>query len=1336
MNLKRTLLFALLLANMGLVRAQFGRIFTPDDYLSSSLVNDIMQDQKGFVWLATQDGLDLYDGNTMTVFHKGDDSRLADNNINSVFQASDGTLYIGSNASGQLLDTSTDTFVDIVNAATGQPLQCNVQHIMQRSNGEVLLSTSGRGIYRIVGRQTAVRADLPGEYVRRITEDRNGRLWIATDNDGFYMVDGYGKGNAKPRSTHYILSDEQRSTIYGVVEDRQGNIYALSMTDGLYIYNNVEKRFQPVAATSGIRVSAVCLMPSGQLYLGSDGDGVKIYDPLTGTLTDKDIIINQAHLRNGKIHAIATDRHGNLWLGVYQRGVLMQPQSHSGFVYVGHKSATLNSIGDWCVMSVYRDSRGILWVGTDNGGLYGLDAEGHQKYHFPTPRIVMDICEAADGRLWVGTYQDGCGIVDPQTGAYTRMPFSYGRTMSVFSLCALPDGGMWLGTLGAGLMCYPPQPGASERRYQAPKGGIKSDRENALVNNFIFAIQPSRDGRLLYVGTSVGLACLDLQRGSFVSQFGVNHILAQNSINGIYEAPDGTIWAASPNGLFRVRNRGKDVRQYTTEDGLPNNNVRAIEADRNGHLWLSTNRGLAQMDIQKETFIHYSTGNGLQGNEFSNNASYSNGRDFFAFGGNNGLTLFNPADLQPENRQLCIYLTSLSTGEGRVKKGMQSGIYHIVDTAVIDATRFDLASNNNSFTLTFTAMEYNNPEQVVYQYRINGGRWHSLRRGTSEVNFSRLPAGRYDFSIRAQYNGLQSDERSFTVVIHPAWYASWWAYLAYLLLAALAVWQFVVYRRRRENARRQRQEHQHQQELNEAKIQFFMNISHEIRTPMTLIVSPLRHLIASDKDASRQHTYTLMHRNAERILNLINQLMDMRKIDKGVMPMNYQRIAVDQAIYDIFALFEPPAADRHIHYVFNRPDRPVNAWVDRPSLDKIVMNVLSNAFKNTNDGGEITLTLTTAGEHFRLVIADDGKHIDEDKLERIFDRFYQIAGTSAGYTGTGIGLHLTRQLVELHGGTITAHNAEQGCYFEIVVPLRNANVTDDAVSAAAVAAPVTADEPPVAGVLEAAAYGQAEETAASKATRKRRILIAEDDDEIRHYIATELAADYVVVEQPDGRQALDSVLQQAPDLVITDVMMPVMDGIALCQKLKKNVNTNHIPIVMLTARNAEEDRLQGLENGADAYIVKPFSIDILRTTVANLLQSRQLLRNKYSGQESQAGRVETVTLKSPDERLLERVMTAINKNMSNPELSVEFISQEVGISRAHLHRKLKELTNQSPRDFIRNIRLKQAAQLLAESNQNITEVMYAVGFQNAASFSTMFKNFYGVSPKEYAKQRH
>lgn len=638
-------------------------------------------------------------------------------------------------------------------------------------------------------------------------------------------------------------------------------------------------------------------------------------------------------------------------------------------------------------------------------------------------------------------------------------------------------------------------------------------------------------------------------------------------------------------------------------------------------------------------------------------------------------------------------------------------------------------------------------EQISYAYSINGEEWRTAPFGQNELAFTHLSPGNYKFRIKAVCNGYETPVKEFTIIVHPAWYASIWAKLVYLFILIGLLMLYLRHRKRQMEDQLILQQHIHAEEMGEAKIKFFMNISHEIRTPLTLIITPLLSLIKEDKEPHRLGIYEIIRKNSERILHLINQMMDLRKIDKGQMVMHMCETDMVAFVTEGYELFRQQAMTKNIDFEYQHDAETLPVWIDRNNFDKVITNILSNAFKFTPSGGHVLLSLTHTGHHAYISVKDSGIGIPKDKLETIFQRFYQSASDPNDRNiGTGIGLDLTRSLVELHYGSISARNNEgekgskfdHGSEFLIRIPLGKEHLKPEEI--------VEEQKVEEEQTQELANIQQMEQEemetendfsnapAASLQTNKgtkSEIVIVEDEEDIQEYLKTQLSDDFKVRTYPNGKVALSEILKKKPDLIISDIMMPEMDGNTLCTKLKTNINTNDVPIILLTAKSREEDQLEGLETGADAYILKPFNMDILRRTIINLLTIRRTLRNKFSGNESQEHKLEQKEMLSPDDNLMQRVMNVINENLGDSDLSVDSIAQKVGISRVHLHRKMKELTNQTPHSFIRNIRLQQAAKLLKEGKQSITEVMYTCGFSNAASFSTMFKNLYGCSPREY-----
>ena len=549
--------------------------------------------------------------------------------------------------------------------------------------------------------------------------------------------------------------------------------------------------------------------------------------------------------------------------------------------------------------------------------------------------------------------------------------------------------------------------------------------------------------------------------------------------------------------------------------------------------------------------------------------------------------------------------------------------------------------------------------------------------------------------------------------------------------------------------RREIMKREHAEQLNEAKLQFFINISHEIRTPMTLIINPLEKLLAEKKGGEVQKTYLMIYRNAQRILRLINQLMDIRKLDKGQMFMKFRETDMVGFIDDVMLTFDYMARKKKIHFSFEHAMPQLKVWVDMNNFDKILMNIFSNAFKYTPEQGEITVSLSTGRdatrrdplkEYFEITVTDSGIGLDREKIERIFERFYQIDNdvTKSNF-GTGIGLHLSRSLVELHHGIIFAENREDapGSRFVIRIPLGSAHLrTDELEDVEALITPhavlVKPEKTDLEEVFEEEEGEEDEEgKKTGKAKNRMRILIVEDEEEILSYLKEELEGDYRIMTRKNGREAYDTILADTPDLVISDIMMPEMDGLSLCRKIKQNTNVNHVPVILLTAKSKPEDTMEGMATGADAYMVKPFNTELLKSTIANLLANRKLLKSKFSGAQQQEDKVQKLSMKSADEILMSKIMKVINENLSNPDLNVEMLAANVGLSRVHVHRKLKELTNLSARDFIKNIRLQQAAALLKEKKLTVSEVAYATGYTNLSHFSSSFKEVHGMSPKEY-----
>ena len=1322
-NLKQTMhdthmgkkvLFALLcLASTITANAQMGKLFDADKQMSSSYTQQIYLDKDGFIWVATRNGLNRYDGYQFRIYKKEgrQDLGMASNYVNCMTQDHNGRFFIGMYGALQIFDGQRFRTVTTYDKEK-RKVPCYITCLLERKNGDMLIGTSGHGLLKMKGHREAHQVDGIFAHlnaVQRIMEDRRQHIWLVTDTQGLWRWDG-------KTITRFFQEEGLRNNIIDVCEGDNGRVYVATANHGLFRLDGSTPVH--IEGTGNRHISVLYFNRRGHLMLGYDGMGLGIYNPQNGRLVDNPYYSREVDLSTAKVYSICEDQNSNVWLGLLQKGIFMQPGHTMGFGYMGPKLGVRNVLGTACITSVTGDSQGWRWTGTDRDG----------------PATILGACEDTKGNIWIGSFREGCGRIDRKSLTYHPFKLPQGPDVSIFDVICDRQGRLWMATMGYGLLRVDPESGNVKAYVQHTKA--PDDRQvNSLVNDYISQLSLSPDGKRLYVATTMGVCALDLEKDDWVSTFGENCLIYGNAAR-IAREFDGTLYIGTNDGLICYDLERRKTKRLAIESGLADNGIASIEQDKTGRLWIGTDHGLCCLNPKTGKTNNFFVDNGLQSNEFSDGASWASPTGYLVFAGLGGVTWFNPADVRERQWKADVKLTGFTVNGEPVSKGTMSGVWQVTDTTIIASNRFVLSSSDNTFAVQLSTLTYDNPEHIVYCYRINKEEWVRMPPGVNEITFSHMQPGSYNFCVVAEQNGIPTPERCFEVIIHAPWYRTTFAYLIYILIVLALFLQYRQRRHRKEQDNLRLQQHIHAEEMADAKLRFFMNISHEIRTPMTLIVAPLQSLIKQDNDPHRRGVYETIRRNAERILGLINQMMDLRKIDKGQMQLHMRDTNLVSFINDIYTLFAQQAKNKNILFHFDCDQERIMAWIDRGNFDKIIINILSNAFKFTPTGGEIRITLTTNEKEASISIFDNGEKIPEDKLERIFERFYQTPSSANDRNiGTGIGLDLTRSLVELHHGSIEARNNADGpgCEFTVTIPLGNEHLTPEEMVTNEVEEEETTES-----IIEEEMQQEEEEVATStdlpKVGRRQKIVVVEDDSEIRSYLTEALSEDYDITDCSNGKEGLAAVLKTMPDLVISDIMMPEMDGTTLCSKIKTNNATNHIPVILLTAKSREEDQLEGLETGADAYIVKPFNMDILRRTIVNLIHSHHTLQLKFGRNDQLEELVEDIKMKSPDEKLLERVMTAINHNLNNAELSVDRIADEVGISRVHLHRKMKELTGQTPHDFIRNIRMKKAASLLSAGDMNVSEVMYACGFSNAASFSTVFKKMYGMSPREYMNE--
>ena len=1358
--IRRTYIFLLIILILPIyVNAQIGKLYSAEQELSNSLINCIYQDSYGFIWTSTEYGLNKYDGTKYTIYKniENDLTSLKNNYVRTTFEDSKKRLWIGEFNGLQIYDRNKDNFKEIPMIKNGKRVFPYVISIVELHNGEILIGTAGRGLFSFdkikntAISRTDINTAINSLFISSIYEDSRFNVWIGTENNG---VACYTPSIKKYRTfKHPNISDNRISAI---TENKEGQIFVGTLNNGVNLLDVNAFSFKIIDNNTTLPVKNLVVNSQDLLLIGTDGDGLKIYNRQNGHMEDYQPSHSNYNLSSGKVHTILEDRDGNLWLGIFQKGILFLPKIESKFNNWSLLKEDSHNIISSCVMCIRKTDDGRIWIGVDSEGLYEVTSAGEIKHHYAriskdmnsTPSTIMCMFEDSNRNLWLGSYTNGLALFNKESGRCIYI--NQLKDKRIYSLTEGNNKKLYISTLGSGFYSYDLI--SHELKHydtNSSLGKNLSDSERlGAAMGFITSLYDGKD--LIWLGHFKGINCFNIKTNSFVELKDINRQLNGRSCYSLMKDSKNNIWIGTSSGLFQYNVKTKKLNEYTTINGLTNEVISGICEDNHHKIWCSTYHGITKLDPLSGKCLNFFIQDGLQGNEYTYGAYFKDKAGIIYFGGTNGITCFNPEIIQESKRHLRLQITNFYLYNNQpVNTRTKSGGHPVIQQSILKNEEYLLAHSDNTFTIEFSTMDFANPERIIYEYKMEGlsDIWTSSRPGINRVTYNNLRSGNYIFIVRARDGYNYSKEKRISIIIAHPWYWSEWAFLLYFCLSITFFAALTnIIRSKREQLKEVRLR-KDAERINEAKLQFFINISHEIRTPMTLIINPLEKLLKVTQDSELKSTLMLMHRNGQRILRLINQLLDVRKIDKGQMHIKCRETDIVGFIKDLMLTFNYTAEKKNITFRFFYEEEELKVWIDLNNFDKVLMNLLTNAFKFTPNDGEVTITLSTGTNplakdalrnYFEISVIDNGIGLIPDKIEKIFERFYQIDNdiTQSNF-GTGIGLHLSKSLIKLHHGTIKAENRTDcsGSKFTVRLPLgcdhlrANELIDPEEVS-------ISTDLPLHDNYsIKEDVNAEIEKNEKIKSKTKYRILIVEDEEDIKNYLKEELIKSYHILTCENGKKALEIALTTNPDLIISDIMMPEMDGLTLCKKLKQNININHIPIILLTAKSKIEDKMVGIETGADAYFVKPFIIEELQASINNLLSNREMLRNKFIGSQSQEDKVKKILLKSSDEILMEKIMKTINNHLNNPKFSVEELANEVGLSRVHIHRKLKELTNQSASDFIRSIRLKQAALLLSEKKMGISEVAYAVGYTNLSHFSATFREQYGETPKDYMNRQ-
>lgn len=1028
-------------------------------------------------------------------------------------------------------------------------------------------------------------------------------------------------------------------------------------------------------------ISAVTLDKYGNLWLGTSGDGTfkiphgsrKAYRV---ELNNQSFIFDNAHISD-----LLIDRDGNQWYGCYMKGLFLSNNDKNVFhpVSLDELGAGMETIS-----SVVGVADGLMLFVVKNHGLYLLDEKTGNTKLLQSPAGPIKVY--SDFRKNVYVYgRDGIYEYDWKHQTYRLLLPANGLSLDGMQVDAA--GNIYFASPGNGLYVWNRKSGKMTQYLMDDKRPHKT-----ICNNWISEIRLDSRG-WLWCATANGVSCMDTKTGYF------DIILSRPLLEGktcysTLELSDGKIAIATEMGLYLYDRKKQQTTPWPHSESISGLRIYSLKKDAKGNLWMSTAQGIWCYDSKAKSFFSFEKGNGLLTKEYQAGVVGSTPDGVICYGNSEGLTYFRPSQIKDYNEKMsAIYL---------------SGVLLDGKMAPFIGDDLSVPSDFKSIVLSFSLLDYQNVGNIVFQYRINGGRWISNTAGDNSFNFTGLSYGHYRIEVRTYCNGKYSIyNKVINLDVLAPWYLTVWAKFIYLLLV-LGFTAAVIYVYLRKKKR----------DLEEAKMQFLINATHDIRSPLTLIMEPLKKLKERLGNAEEyQADIDTIDRNAQRLLTLVNQILDKRRLDKHQMNLSCRETNLVEFSQGLVSLFTYNANLRGIQIKLEMPEKPVNAWIDRNKLDKAIANLLSNAFKYTPNGGEIIFRIEKQANKVLLYVIDSGKGLGKnDDGKTLFERFYQGKNsTDMHLDGSGIGLNLCRSIVRLHGGDVYARNREDGksgACFIIELPLGKEHLKVSQICS---------------GYEESR-----KKQPRSAAGRNSKILLVDDDIEICRYIKSELSDWYRFVICNNGKEALKQLLSGDFDLVISDVVMPEMDGIALLKNIKGNANISHVPVIMLTSKTEISDRLEGIKLGADAYLAKPFSLEELHLTIDNLIDNVRRLKGKFSGALKQDDKVDKIEVKGYDEELMERIMKVVNENMSDSDFNVEKMCDEVGVSRTQLHRKLKEITGVPTSEFLRNIRLNEAARLIRESKINITQVSYMVGFANNSHFSTAFKKYFGMSPTEYA----
>lgn len=1346
-------------------------------------VQTIIQDHYGFIWLGTSGaGLNKFDGTEYKIykFKPNDPTSLSNNTINCSYLDSKNRLWFGTDDGLNLYDYKNDCFKRILlSEFKRNKVKVLVKSLIGDNRGSLFIGTLELGLFKLdlntfkVEKISFQETNLPTTVsINALKVDSKGKVYAGTDK-GLKEFDA--KTNTLRRSI--FKNKDGFKSINEPVQClliESDNIWIGTVSTGLFKIKRNDNSKNHLFEISHFQISpnrllSIITLPDKTVMCGTENDGLFHIDAngqilnhyLSSKSERKNILCNS-------IWYLFLDRNERIWIGYYNEGIGIYDKLYDKFDNLECLPGIANSLQISSVTSIVKDHLNRFWIAMDGGGIDVFEPKsGHYTHISSTENKVFsgltnNYVEAlfidSKQNIWAGTWNGGLYFL--KNGDKKFINFTVKNTggglisNNIISIAEDLDGIMWCASRDKGLHSYNPETGKFTNHRSAPF------LKHRISESYVSKVLVDKKGNLWVATRNIGLFKIKKLAGNTFSIVSMANKMSKEFKNyaktedilSLYEGEDGSIWIGTKGaGLCKYSGKTDSFNWYNKADGLEADNIVGIIGDLEGNIWLSSNSGIARLNVKTNTITSYTKNDGLLSNDFNRNATFRDEKGIIYFGGYSGLDYFNPSNIMVNNVLPSLYLTGFKLFNKTVTTNQEGSPLK----SVIGETRNITLNNSQSvFTIEYTGINYTRPEKNQYAYYLEGleKSWNYVGRSKS-ATYTNLGQGDYIFKLKsANSDGKWNKEiLELKITVLPPWWKSNLAWFSYVVLFFLGIYYInkimLIRLSKKEEIALEQSRKLQEKALNEKKFQFFTNISHELRTPLALIKNPIEDIIRDDSlnlPIRTKEKLTIIHKNTNRLYRLLNELLDFRKLESNKVKVKAVKLNLLDFIKDIVIHFREELSIKGIEFDLDSDVTDVSIWSDAGMLEKIIFNILSNAIKVTPNGGAININLQSTDKLFHLplvsktegvkaveiIISDTGPGIEKGELGKIFERFYQVENLNKSYYGgTGIGLELVRDFVRLHKGEIEVDSkVGEGTSFTIILPIGKSHFDDDEIFLDSVEVQVKNEQAIINLEIDVEKEKVEEIIVIDDNLHKYTLLIVEDNYEFRDYLKNELENEYKVLVANNGKRGMDLVNEFLPDIILTDVMMPEMDGFDFCEKIKGDLRTSHIPLLMLTAKTEIEDRIDGIEMGADAYMAKPFDMRLLRLRLSQLITSRQLIFNKYFSLISEVP--EGGKTLSLDKEFIEKVLNYIKENINNPDLNIELLATQVKLSRSQFYRKIKVLTNQTANEFLRNVRLQKAKQILENENLSISDVCYKTGFSSPSYFTKCFKSYFEMLPTD------